>query len=1057
MKRFLSCFIAVILVMSLLPVFPAFAESSSLSGSITGILAGNTAIFTVCIENTGDDAEEAQVVVANYNDDGTLKSAKKYAASFDAGVTSAKTYEADVTEGYAKIYVWDAKMRPAAETLSSADCYGTEVGESEMLSIDTDDVWTSVTPESANIAANVVDGDTSTKWTAQLGEGGSESFTAYLDGNYSITEIGVAFGLGNERNYIFSVSASKDGENFVEILPTTTAEKTLDVQYFDTAEYNARYVRVTMEGRTDVTSGWVQLSEFEAYGYEYTVYGDEVLSEGFDTLDDWTVNALDELTYTDYTPKLGSALYAEAESGKLHLYDAVDRSGDTSGEKLEPTAISASQEPQPESYAAINVTDGDLDTIWTASGVYESTPATLTLEYDKAYYLTKTAAAFGLGTSRTYTYEVSVSEDGKTFETVVEAKSSSSTLELQEDEFDQVLAKYVRFTFYGRTDSSDNGWIRIAELEAYGTEDGVEGAGGVIAQRTFDTPASRADYEINFTMNISGNPFYAGVSLTDGAVSGGADLTHYAALQLRFDNSSSNSGKVAVKMMRSNYFNEGTPVALFEGDFKRGSDWDVTITVSPKSRWAAITIDDGSTRETQKIYFAYNDSELTRPSRWTGLEANTLVFNTGAGASCEMYISDLTITEIESEYRSDAALNGVIRLEAVRLSDDATGSAYYGRFVTHAGADANVMVDSKEDPAYTRFVEREGLIGCGVSFEAVNKPGYFLCIEDGTAVLKAREDNGAFYANATFIKESAENLGYYTGTTVKYLTYVNEENYLYDSSTVHSLGTLKAGTMEDMPSNGTFYLRSEVSNYVSDNFLGDTLNSQWWTNFPWKSNNPTHDSYNFSALITKNNVIVEDGELFLKATEIPSSSWPTNLDGDTGINYNGSYSKNWVRWKGYVGVVSIQNKVYNKQCYIEGSFKQPDSPIGYWNAFWLTGRDSWPPEIDIFEFLSSKYGHSSWNIAIHGEGDSGNLGTTGSGVDLTSGYHVFALDWGYDYMRFYVDGECIYAAQNSTTVNYQKNVRLILNTGIGGWEYEPDDTMVWDDGMRCKYIRSYQY
>ena len=28
---------------------------------------------------------------------------------------------------------------------------------------------------------------------------------------------------------------------------------------------------------------------------------------------------------------------------------------------------------------------------------------------------------------------------------------------------------------------------------------------------------------------------------------------------------------------------------------------------------------------------------------------------------------------------------------------------------------------------------------------------------------------------------------------------------------------------------------------------------------------------------------------------------------------------------------------------------------------------------------------------------------------------------------------------------------------IGGWEAEPDSTMIWDDGMRVKWIRSFQY
>ena len=66
------------------------------------------------------------------------------------------------------------------------------------------------------------------------------------------------------------------------------------------------------------------------------------------------------------------------------------------------------------------------------------------------------------------------------------------------------------------------------------------------------------------------------------------------------------------------------------------------------------------------------------------------------------------------------------------------------------------------------------------------------------------------------------------------------------------------------------------------------------------------------------------------------------------------------------------------------------------------------------------------------------------------------MDWGYDYIKFYLNGNLYASTQNDTSLAFQKNMRLIINTGIGGWENEPDDTMVWD-GLRCQFIRSFQY
>lgn len=1080
-RKIMSVILCAAMVFSLCPALSS--AKAGVTASVFGTREGTVAAFTVILENDGEEDSEVSVFTAVYNADGSMESAKKYDVTAAASSRIANKYEVDFGSGEAKIYVWDKNNKPVTEAFSSNDCIETDGAQSARISIGADDVWASAEPEAANTAKMTVDGDLATIWTSQTAESAPQYLTAYLGGTYEVTKVGVALDLATEREYVFSVSLSYDGESFVEVVHKRITDKTDDIQYFDTARLTARYMRVTLYGRADQSGAlaWSRLSEIEAYGTEAGGVG-EVFSDDFSSLSAWSISPMDELSYTDYTPALGNEIYAEAaempESGKgaMRLYDNADRSGETEGGALTVLSAEASQAPEAANVPA-NVLDGDDSTIWTASGVTDGAPAYLTIKLDKLYQLTKVGIAFGKADqARTYVVSVALSENGSAYTTAADRVSvtqAANSTAMQYIEFMQTEAVYVRFTFYARTDSSNNGWIRVAETEVCGTEDGIDGAGGILAQHRFTPPANRADYTIDFDMYMpsdigggSASSFYSGISLTDGIITGGADLDNYSAIQLRFDNS---DGKVKVNTINSNYFNETTPIELFENTFLRDSLWHVKMQVSPLSRRAYITISDGETEETELLYFAYCDKELTRNSAWSGLEVNTLVFNTGASAKCEMYVSDVSIKETEDFSGTDpseAPVNGIIRLEEVRLSDDPTTSAFYGKYIYHSGADAILAVEAEKNPALTRFVERKGLIGVGVSLEAVSLPGYFAVCDNGGIYLKKLENNGVFYANATFIKTAEENIGYYTGKTYSYKTYLNRDKYIYDTTARYEMhGDLKPWSMYNA-ANAVFYLRSEATAYVSDNFYGDSIGSQWWTNFPWKSNHPTNDSYNFSALITEKNVIVENGELFLKATKV--SGWPTDVNksdgGDgTGINYNGSYGKKWVRWQGYVGVVSIQNKVYNKQCYIEGSFKQPDSPIGYWNAFWLNGRDSWPPEIDIFEFLSSTYGHKAWNTALHyNTTNSSILGKQTSATDLTSGYHTFALDWGYDYMKFYLDGKIYTRVQpsntaNTTALNYQKNLRLILNTGIGGWEAEPDDTMVWNDGLRCKYIRSFQY
>ncbi len=1031
--------------MSLVSI-PVSANDTEIS--VAGIKGAKSVTYTVKALNLGKSNKTFKVYVASYNGDKTLQSAQSYKETIEPGVKTAFSYEGSMNS---EIYVWEDFLRPLSPSMSSDECEAVTLGDEMKIPYTAADAFASFVPEEANGAGNVADGKIETIWTVSGASAeNSENVTIFLGDDYILSKVGICFDLGTEREYIYSVSASEDGESFTVVAQKTTSEKTDDVQYINLPLVRARYIRLNLFGRTD-GGAWCRISEIETYGYKDTMGA--VLME---KAKDWTISAMDEMTFTNYVPTLGENLSAEEENGAIYLSDAVGREQIN---KVEISSVTASQTPEVNNHHT-NVLDGNLGTIWTAKDVSDTNTAHLIADLGKEYYISKVGIGFDLGNERQYTFGLEVSTDGINYETVKKKTAAAKTSSIQYFDIPSQKARYIKYKFYQRADSSA-GWIRISEIEAFGGEEPFGGAGGVMAQKVLTLPNDREDYSMEFDLNLTGNAYYSGLSLTDGIITGGADIDNYAAFQLRFDN---DGESFRINRMTSNYFNEGSPVALFDKAFKKGTDVHFKITVSPLNRSVSVTADDGHNCETQQLYFSNADVELTRNTTWTYLEANTLVLNTGAGAQADITLSDFTLRHVSRETGTSESIepaNGNIRLEAVRLSDYPTSSGdYYGRYVYHNGSDKVLSVAADKNPAITRFVERKGLIGSGVSLEATTLPGYFIVAESDAFYLKKLQNTGDFYSRATFVKQEAENIGYYTGKTYSYKTYLqrgNEDKFLYDTTSDKKTGDLKPWKKWS-EAQGVFYLKSEASEFVADNFYGSSISSQWWTNYPWKNNNPTNSSYNHSGLITKNNVIVENGELLLKATK--ASGWPTDVSGETGKQYNGDFGRtDWVKWQGYVGVVSIQNKVYNKNCFIEGSFKQPESPIGYWNAFWLTGRDSWPPEIDIFETLSSKYGEKAWHTAIHGEGDKNNLFGKSSkdNINITTGYHTFSMDWGYDYIKFYVDGKCFQRAHNNATLNFQKNLRLILNTGIGGWEAEPDDTMVWDDGMRCRFVRSFQY
>ena len=1052
MKKVLSIVLVIVMILSVVTI-PASANDVSVK--VNGKRTNAAAVFSVELHNAGASDEQVSIYLATFEADTSFKNVEKYIIDIAAESREYLTYTADISQGAARLFIWDG-MLPLAR-LSSDDCEVVESLEGEKIDIGADDVWAS-NIDSTNPAANAVDQDAGTGWVvASASDDAPESITAYLGGDYILSQFSISF----TGTCDYAVACSEDGENFTELkAATSTGNET-----FSVSQLRARYVRLTVFEATTV-------NELSVYGFEDNVGA--ILMSKEDMENDWHISVMDEMTYTDYIPLMGSKLYAEAEGNSLVLYDAVGRDGTVDGEKLAISSVTASQEPE-SANAAANVLDGDAATIWTASGVTDAAPATLVLDLGGTNNVSSVGIAFGNGSSRTYTYSVAVSTNKSSYTEVVSKTTAKSTDDIQKAYFTSTSARYIKLTFYARVDSSNNGWIRVSEVEAYGGDAPVEGAGGVLAQKSLDIPASRGDYEITFDLEVPSaieseatNAFYSGISLTDGIISGGADLDNFTAIQIKLDN---DGEKLAIKQMVSDYFNEGSPVALFENTFKKDEKVSFSMLVSPLNRCCFVTVSDSNVTETQAVYFSYSDAELTRNVGWSGYEANTIVFNTGAGAKNQMTITDFELRQVDRNIGTLSGadpINGIVRLEATRLSSYPTSGTAYGRYVYHNGADGIISVAANKNPAITRFVERRGLMGTGVSFESVTMPGYFIVAEMGDSYyLKKFKNTGDFLASATFYKEEAENVGYYTGSTYIYRSYLTAANsdatameakYLYDTTSDYITGDMKPWKMWTQ-AQGTFYLRSEGIAYVSDNFNGNSLNGQWWTNYPWKSNNPTNDSYNFTALITKNNVIVENGELLLKATKIDENAWTTDTNGETGKQYNGDFGRtDWKKWQGYVGVVSVQNKVYNKQCYVEGRFKDPDSPIGYWNAFWLTGRDSWPPEIDIFETLSSKYGHYAWHTALHGEGDSDNrFGKITSGTNIATGYNTWSMDWGYDYIKFYLNGNLFASTQNDTSLAFQTNMRLIMNTGIGGWENEPDDTMVWDDGLRCQYIRSFQY
>ncbi len=141
---------------------------------------------------------------------------------------------------------------------------------------------------------------------------------------------------------------------------------------------------------------------------------------------------------------------------------------------------------------------------------------------------------------------------------------------------------------------------------------------------------------------------------------------------------------------------------------------------------------------------------------------------------------------------------------------------------------------------------------------------------------------------------------------------------------------------------------------------------------------------------------------------------------------------------------------------------------GIWPAFWMLGADidnnPWPAagEIDIMEFR----GQEPTTIlgSVHGPGYSGGEAISKS-YSLTNdrfdtGFHVFGIEWGPNYVNYYVD-DVLYNQITPADVPgewvFDKPFFLLINLAVGGsFVGSPNSETVFPQTFLIDYVRIYK-
>ncbi|EMU55810.1 glycoside hydrolase family 16 protein [Clostridium butyricum] len=253
----------------------------------------------------------------------------------------------------------------------------------------------------------------------------------------------------------------------------------------------------------------------------------------------------------------------------------------------------------------------------------------------------------------------------------------------------------------------------------------------------------------------------------------------------------------------------------------------------------------------------------------------------------------------------------------------------------------------------------------------------------------------------------------------------------------------------------TFYSKpSEKMKLVwSDEFDESEINKDNWTYDIGKGNNGSNNGWGNNELQyytdRSDNSRIEDGNLVIEAHK---------------ENYNGSdYTSARLKSK------ELKEFTYGR---IEARIKLPLDQ-GLWPAFWMlgssfTGDDKWPycGEIDIMEHVNKEPVVSG---ALHWDNNGPQTFGQSVTVDNLDDYHVYALEWTKNYIKWYVDDQLFCAADISDIIipNLERNIKnndafhqpffILLNMAVGGnWPKDPDDSTDFPAKMYVDYVRVYE-
>jgi beta-glucanase (GH16 family) len=166
------------------------------------------------------------------------------------------------------------------------------------------------------------------------------------------------------------------------------------------------------------------------------------------------------------------------------------------------------------------------------------------------------------------------------------------------------------------------------------------------------------------------------------------------------------------------------------------------------------------------------------------------------------------------------------------------------------------------------------------------------------------------------------------------------------------------------------------------------------------------------------------------------------------------------------GKITTNGKMSVAPGRVEARIKLPAGQ-GLWPAFWLLGTNigtvGWPTcgEMDIMENKGSQ--PTTTSSAVHGPGYSGNTPFAHGFGPITSGeYHVYAVQWDGQSIRYFVDGVQHYVVTRANVGAYgswvfDQQFFVTLNLAVGGnFDGNPASDAIFPATMLVDWVHVYR-